>query len=81
MPEKRYPPEEYARRGQEIYDRVVRPRLLPEDRDRFVAIDIDSDDYEINKDDYTATATLLARRPNAHIWLMRVGHRAAYRHV
>jgi hypothetical protein len=74
----RYSHEEFARRGQEIYDRVVRPALRPEDMDRYCAIDIESDDFEINASDYEASERLLARHPDAQIWMMRVGRRAAY---
>ena len=35
--------------------------------------------YEVDADDYTATERLLRRNPDAQIWLVRVGHRAAYR--
>ena len=76
---KLYPDEGYGRRGQEIYERVVKPKVRPEDKGLFCAIDIDSEDYEINADDYTATENLLGRHPDAQIWLMRVGHWAAYR--
>src|SRR3989442_10407080 len=38
--------EEFSRRGQEIYDRDVRPALRLEDEDKFVAIDIESGNYE-----------------------------------
>jgi hypothetical protein len=71
--------EEFARRGQDVYDRVVRPALRPEDQDKFVAIDVLTGDYEMDRDDYTATERMLGRRPGAQIWLARAGHRAAYR--
>lgn len=74
-----YNSEEFSRRGQEIYDRVVRPALRPEDQNKFVAIDFESAGYEIDRDDYAATDRLLTRHPHAQIWLARVGQRAAYR--
>jgi hypothetical protein len=74
-----YGPDEFSRRGQEIYDRDVRPVLGPEDDGKFVAIDIDSGGYEIDRDDYTATERLVTRHPQAQIWLARVGQPAAYR--
>jgi hypothetical protein len=75
---KLYVDEVYETRGQEIYNRVVKPKVRPEDKGKFCAIDIDSEDYEINANDYAATENLLARYPDAQIWLMRVGHWAAY---
>lgn len=77
--EARYSREEFARRGQEIYDRVIRPALQPSDENKFVAIDIESGSYEMDPNDYTAVDRLLKRLPEAQIWLMRVGHRAAHR--
>jgi hypothetical protein len=77
--EPRYSREEFARRGQEIYDQVVRPALRPDDEDKFVAIDIESASYEMDANDYTAADRLLKRLPDAQIWLMRVGHKAPYR--
>jgi hypothetical protein len=73
-----YSKEETARRGQEIYD-TVRPSVEATHQGEFVAIDIETGDYELNKDDYTATENLLIRQPNAQIWLARVGYAAAYR--
>ena len=72
-------PEELARLGSEVFDRHVRPVLRPEDDGKFVAIDIDSGDYEIDDDDYTAVTRLRTRRPSAEVWLGRVGQPAAYR--
>lgn len=71
--------DEVARLGQEIYDRCVRPRLTPEDDGRFVAIDIATEEYEIDADDYTAVMRLRGRIPNAEMWLMRAGYPAAYK--
>jgi hypothetical protein len=70
---------EDARRGQEAFDRHVRPVLRPEDDGKFVAIDTETGDYEIDADDYAATGRLLARRPGARVWLMRAGQATAYR--
>jgi len=72
-------PEEIARLGAEIFDRAVRPALRPEDDGRFVAIDIATGDYELDRDDYAAVTRLRQRRPSAEIWLGRVGQPAAYR--
>jgi hypothetical protein len=72
-------PEELARLGAEVFDRRVRPTLRPEDDDKFVAIDVESGDFEIDEDDYSAVSRLRARRPEADAWLGRIGRPAAYR--
>jgi hypothetical protein len=75
----RYSSEEFARRGQEILERTVLPAAKPEDQNKYVAIDIESGDYEMDHDDYTASERLLSRHPDAQMWLARIGHRAAYK--
>ena len=73
MPERkrRYSPEEFARRGQEIYERVIQPGLGADDKGKFVAVDIESSEYEIDSDDYAAEKRLLGRLPDAQIFLLR----------
>ncbi|MGH7223877.1 MAG: hypothetical protein ACRELF_11650, partial [Gemmataceae bacterium] len=75
----RYSREEFARRGQEIYEQVVRPALQPGDEGKFVAIDIESGSYEMDANDYAAVERLLKRLPDAQSWLMQVGQKAPYR--
>jgi hypothetical protein len=75
----RYGKDEFARRGQEVYERDVRPYLTPDDEGKIVALDIETAAYELDRDDFAATERLLARRPDAQIWLVRVGQPAAYR--
>jgi hypothetical protein len=74
-----YSKDELTQRGQIIYTRDIRPHLTAEDEGKFVAIDIETGAYEIDRDDYTVTERLLDRHPRAQIWLLRVGHRTAYR--
>jgi hypothetical protein len=66
--------DELACLGGEIYDRQVRPALRPEDNGKFVALDVETGDYEINEDDYAAVARLRARKPAADVWLMQAGY-------
>jgi hypothetical protein len=72
-------PEELARLGSEIFERVVRPALRPDDDGKFVAIDVETGDFEMDEDDYAAIARLRSRKPAADVWLMRAGYPAAYR--
>lgn len=71
--------DEIERLGEEAFEREVRPVLRPEDDGKFVAIAVDSGDYEIDADDYTAVMRLRARRPDGEFWLMRAGYSAAYK--
>jgi hypothetical protein len=75
----RYSKEEFARRGDEIYDRKVRPCLKPEDIGKFVAIDIETGGFEIDADELAAGDRLHARRAGAQVWMVRAGSRYLHR--
>jgi hypothetical protein len=79
MREPRYSKEEFARRGQAIYERDISPRLRAVDAGKFVAIDIETGAYEVDSDDYAATERLLDRHSDAQMWLIRIGQSVAYR--
>jgi hypothetical protein len=74
-PQPLYSKEEFARRGDDIYEHTVLPRLKPEDQGKFVAIDIQTEAFEIDHDELAASDRLLAKHPNAQTWLKRVGSR------
>ena len=76
---RRYSKEEFARRGDALYEKEVRSKLKPEDEGKFVAIDIESGMYEIDEDELEACDRLNARIPAAQIWLVRVGSRYLHR--
>jgi hypothetical protein len=76
---RRYPKEEFARRGDEIYERVVKPHLKPGDKDKFVAIDIESEGFEMDEDELAACDRLRERLPDAQTWMVRVGSRYVHR--
>ena len=56
--EPRHTPEELARLGSEVFERRVRPMLRPEDDGKFVALDVQTGDYEVDEDDYGAVSRL-----------------------
>jgi hypothetical protein len=76
--ERRYSKEEFARRGDAIYESVIRPKLSPKDLGKFVAVDIDTAEWEVNADELKAVDKLRARLPDAQIWMVRVGYRAVH---
>ncbi len=76
---RRYSKEEFARRGDAIYENEVRPRLKTDDEGKFAAIDIESGMYEIDRDELKAGNRLRGRIPEAQIWMVRVGHRSVHR--
>jgi hypothetical protein len=75
----RYPMEEFARRGDEIYDREIHPNLTAQDEGKFVLIDIETGAYEIDADEIAASDRLFARHPDAQVWMTLAGSRYARR--
>lgn len=75
----RYSKEEFAKRGDAIYDRDLGPRLEPAENGKFVAIDIETGEFEVDADEMAATDRLLARVPKAQIWFRRIGYSYAHR--
>ncbi|MGH7484058.1 MAG: hypothetical protein ACREMY_00460 [bacterium] len=78
-PRPRYSKEEFAKRGDEIYEREVLPRLTSEDAGKYALIDIETGDYEVDRDEITASDRFFARRPDGQIWFRQVGSRYARR--
>jgi hypothetical protein len=78
-PQPRYSKEEFARRGDQIYERDIRPRVEAGDEGKFVVIDIETGAYEIDEDELAASDRLVARNSDAQLWVMRVGSRYARR--
>lgn len=77
--ELRYNKEEFARRGNEIYESQVRHQVEEDNHGKIVAIDIETGAFEVAKDSLTASDRLLALYPDAQIWFVRIGHRAVHR--
>lgn len=71
--------EEIVRRGKEIYDRDIRARVEEQHRGQFLVVDIFTGEYEIARNDGTASERLRARCPNALTYGVRIGSPVAYR--
>jgi hypothetical protein len=73
-----YTNEEIGRIGEEIYRRAIRDKVMPQNKGKFLVLDIESGDYEVDSDDLTAEEILRARRPNGVLYGMRIGYTSAY---
>ena len=71
--------EDLARRGDEIFEQSVHPRLGAGSEGKFVVIDIATGDYEVDADELAAADRLRARHPEAQIWLRQIGSHYARR--
>jgi Uncharacterized conserved protein len=72
---------ELAKRGNEVFERVVRPQVdVEEEAHKYVAIDVESEDFEVDANQRAASDRLLERHPEARgrIWFRRVGSRIAH---
>jgi hypothetical protein len=73
--ERKYPMEDFARRGKEWYQAIL-PKVEVGHHGHYVVIDIDTGDYEVDEKDIVAWQRLVARRPEAQAWMERIGHPA-----
>jgi hypothetical protein len=74
-----YSKEEFARRGDALYDKHVRPLFEPSHDGQFAVIDIETGEFEIDGNELAACDRLRARLPQAQPWLRRIGSRCAHR--
>ncbi len=79
MPYSDYTREEVSERGEGIYAREIKERVEPQEKGKFVIIDIETGEYEIDRSDLAATKRALAKRPEAVLYGMRVGYRTAHK--
>jgi hypothetical protein len=83
----RYSKEEFAQRGDEIYQSQVRAALqMPKgsqveegNHGKIVAIDIETGAFEVDDTPMVAGYRLYGRYPDAQPWVIRSGHRAVFR--
>jgi hypothetical protein len=75
----RYSKEEFARRGDEIYESQVRHQVEEGNHGKIVAIDIETGAFEVADTPMVAVDQLYEREPDAQPWVIRIGHRAVFR--
>ena len=71
----RYSKEEFARRGDEIYESQVRSQVEEGNHGKIVAIDLETGDFEVDTSEIAACDRLEASHPDAQIWIVRIGSR------
>ena len=74
-----YSGSEIVQRGQEIYERAIRPQVEASHKGEFLVINIETGEYEMDADEVAAGKRAKAKYPDAALFSMRVGYRAAYR--
>ena len=79
MPYADYSPEEVQSRGEAIYQEQLRDKVEAGNKGRFLVVDIETGEYQIDEDDLQATKLALAKRPEAVLYGLRIGYPTAYR--
>ena len=73
-----YTKKEVCDRGEKIYQEQIKPLVEPQEKGKFVVIDILSGDYEIDPEHLAASKRLRERRPDSVRYAGRVGYPSAY---
>ena len=71
-----YAPGEIARRGKEIYTGHLRVELEPGNFGKYLAINIETGEWEIGNDHAETVLHAHAKYPDSGIYGMRIGHLA-----
>lgn len=79
MPTKDYNGEEIARRGQALYQEQIRAEVEAQNKGKYLVINVETGEYEMDADDLAASKRAKARFPDAPLFAMRIGFAAAYR--
>ena len=78
MPHPRYSKEEIADRGEQLYEQQIRQHVGKEENvGKFLIIDIETGDYEMDDDDMAASRSAHARHPGGAFYGMRIGYRTS----
>lgn len=72
---RRYPKEEFGRRGRALYDKLIRETYERTHDRQFVAIDIETGEFEVDESEIAAGRRLRARLPQAQTWMTKIGSR------
>ena len=68
-----YSADEIVTRGQEIYETQLRSKLEPANLGKFLVIDIETGEYEIDDDDLAASRRASRKHPSGARFGMRIG--------
>ncbi len=68
----RYSKEEFAGRGDALYETQIRSQVEAGNHGKIVAIDIETGAFEVADEIVTASDLLLAKYPDAQTWFIRM---------
>jgi hypothetical protein len=70
----RYSTDEIVARGKEIYEQQLKSKLEPQNIGKFLVIDIETGDYEMDEDDLTAALRAYKKSPDGARYEMLIGY-------
>ena len=70
----RYSTDEIIARGKEIYEKQLKSKLESQNLGKYLVIDIDTGDYEIDEDDLTAALRAYQKNPDGARYEMQIGY-------
>lgn len=79
MPHPRYTSDEISRRGQILYDQKVRSKIADCEKGKFLVLDIETGEYEIDADELAALQRAKTKHHDAALYMLRIGYPTAYR--
>jgi hypothetical protein len=79
VPHPHYTSEEIVQRGQTLYDQQIRTKVEASHKGKFLILDVDTGEYEIDSNEVAAVKRAKAKNPGAALYILRVGSPAAYR--
>lgn len=71
----RYNKEEFAQRGDVLYESQIRQQVEEGNHGKIVAIDLETGDFEVDASEIAACDRLEARHQDAQVWIIRIGSR------
>jgi hypothetical protein len=75
----RYTSEEVGAKGREIYERKIRQLVEPDRIGDHVVIDVDTEEFEVDRDHMAAALRLMERKPDGARYGLRIGYRTVGR--
>jgi hypothetical protein len=70
-----YSKEEFAQRGDALYESQIRSQVEEGNHGKIVAIDLETGAFEVDRNEIVACERLEAKHPDAQIWIVRIGSR------
>ena len=66
---------ELAQRAKTVYQRFIQHKIQPEDVGKYLVIDLEIGEYEMDTDDVAASMRAYQKKPVAERYCIRLGHR------